>query len=62
MKVSERILFGTDYFITLKEKDEEKLVADFVESLQEENLGQHFHNISGEYAKRYISSEFYKCK
>lgn len=48
--IGKKLLFGTDYFMTIQEKDEESLVNDFVSTLTREE----FEMIAGENVERYL--------
>ena len=51
-----RILFGTDYFMTVQEKDERSLYVDFRKELNDPQLWENliYHN-----NKEFLSSVFY---
>ncbi|NNE54574.1 MAG: amidohydrolase family protein [Flavobacteriales bacterium] len=61
-RYKDQLLFGTDYFMTLKEKSEASLVGDFTTYLSEVNAMEEFRKMAGENAKRYLSSGVFECK
>lgn len=54
--IGERILFGTDFFMTLQEKDEKALYTDFREALAD---GPLWDNLAYSNPKNFLSSSFY---
>ena len=52
----ERILFGTDFFMTIQEKSEKKLLDDFINQISTDDFNQ----IAEKNTKKYLDSDFYK--
>ena len=60
--VGKKILFGTDYYMTVIEKPEEKLVYDFYKAFREVSFrGMALSEMLDENAVRYLNSKVYKA-
>ena len=55
-KIGSRILFGTDFYMTIRKKNEKQLISDFIKSIGEDR----FTKIARDNPLTYLSSEFVK--